>query len=158
LRRKPGENPAQERCCKDGAVFQEHSIVQSLESNFWEGEKFALRAKSEYIRKNEVLSASDSRETVVDVMRQFDGMACVNNTQNRGCTDLVSDLYSFSIANSNFYIPTQIQIPAASPTRQEFVFSVQFIKNPCQREIDFFRISLYKSKEICYNKQVIWSF
>lgn len=29
MRRKPGENPAQERCCIDGAVFQEMVFDQA---------------------------------------------------------------------------------------------------------------------------------
>lgn len=47
--RKPGANPAQERCCKDGAVFHGQDFLSSHWKLFREGEKLAMRAESEYI-------------------------------------------------------------------------------------------------------------
>ena len=48
--RKPGENPAQGRCCNNGAVFQEAWVsCFSHWKKFWDGEKWAVMFKSEYI-------------------------------------------------------------------------------------------------------------
>ena len=54
-----GANPAQERCCKDGAVS--HGFYQPLEY-FWEGERLAMRSKSEYIGKGRNYDALRTQE------------------------------------------------------------------------------------------------
>ena len=115
MHRKPGVNPAQERCCKDGAVFHGQEILSSHWKRFREGEKHVMRAKSEYICMIPSCSLRTQEERSVVLYSahfcRIQGGIAMQSFMLRGPFGIPRSIF-FLPTQSNSIIPPSVQSPA----------------------------------------------